>query len=213
MPTGNGSGSRGPCGAGGDKSTVPIGPRRWAPRMKCEDAQQQMCRLAAGSSLPDRGFGLARHARWCPGCRGFADTLARIRSWLASPRPPVPTPDELVHQARRALARELAARLARDLVGLVEGRRFRPVHERQADIDRLVVLEGEQILGADPWPGLLPCLTGAGAAPDRARALDLALRLDPVAVDLALMRMAQLVHTGHEGRADEEADRILQLIG
>ena len=163
--------------------------------------------------MQDRGLGLARHARLCPGCREYADTLARIRNWLGACRSVVPTPGELDQGARRALARELAARLGRDLVGLVEGHRVRPVDERRLDLDRLVALEGDEGLAVEPWPEILPCLTGEGAPPDRARALDAALLLDPQAVDLALMRMAQLVHSGHEQRADAEADRILRLIG
>jgi hypothetical protein len=119
---------------------------------------------------------------------------------------------ELAGRARAALARELAARLARDLWDLGHGRPARPLPLRRLDVRRVFALQGAAPLRAEPWPSAVRMLLREGARLDRAQAVQLATRLDPLGLDIALSHVALLEHRGQRRAAEVEADRLLGLL-
>jgi hypothetical protein len=199
---------------------------------RCHDVQQDLCRLAVGGQPAERGEPgetvetvetLARHARGCTGCRDFADDLAGVSHWLdvntPTPRPcrigsgearrTRPADEPLVARACEALERELSARLARDLLELGQGRPDRDPSLRRLDLSRLMVLRGADVLRRPPWRGAVRLLSRRRRAIDRRRALRLAMQLDPMGLDVALVYLAQLDKDGRRREADAEADRLL----
>jgi hypothetical protein len=199
--------------------------RPGAPPAECDGVRLDLCRMAAGGTTGRPVLELARHAQHCPPCAAFVDGLARARRWLdecvaAPPLPPDVT--SLAERSRRALLRELAARLARDLQDDARQRAGRPRALRRADVRRMLALAGAATLRRDPWRGairlaLLPArLVPSGAdaqAVQRAAALRLAARLDPLGLDVALGHLAALERDGRGGAANAEADRLLALVG
>ncbi len=191
----------------------------------CEDVRQDLCRFAAGVATSQPVAELARHAQRCRSCSNYVDDVARVRAWLerraADPTECLATVAALAQRAREALARELTARLARDLRDLGDGKSPRPVPLRRLDLRRLVALCGPEPLRDAPWPAAVRLLvrsslsdnpTRRGSERDRALAFKLAARLDPLGLDVALCHIAVLEHTGRRSAADAEADRLLGLL-
>ena len=180
----------------------------------CEQARQDLCRLAVDAATVAPVALLARHARRCDGCAAYVNVVARARRWLElGLRELVPAdtrPEALEARARAAMARELAARLARDLHDLGVGAEARPVEERRRDLRRLGWLRGP--LERDPWP-VAARLIGASRPINRRLALRLASRLDPVGLDVAIGHLQALERTGRGSLAHAEADRLLGLLG
>lgn len=177
----------------------------------CRWTRWQLCRLAVGRSLGDEARDLARHVRGCRDCDDFVDDLAALRAFLTAADPPEPSSAEVVRQARRALAGELGARLARDLLLAARDDPPRPAADRRRDLRRLAVLteetgldgearaELEELLGGPAWPAPI----------ERRRLLALAARLDPLGLDVALAWMGHLVRSGRDTQAQRVADRVL----
>jgi hypothetical protein len=183
----------------------------------CHEVRQDLCRFAVDAATRRPVAALARHARQCAPCGRYVDDVARVRAWLERSAPPAPefvaTAAELAGRARAALARELAARLARDLWDLGHGRATRALELRRQDVRRLLALRGRPALRVEPWPAALRLLLRPGSRPDRAHALKLATRLDPLGLDVALSHVAVLEHRGERAAAELEADRLLGLLG
>jgi hypothetical protein len=185
----------------------------------CVAVRQDLCRLAVGAPATLGAARMAGHARRCPACAGFADDVARVRGWLADEgSAPRVTPRT---GARKALVRELAARLARDLYARAVGAPVRPVGKRRADRARLVALLGPRALNAAPWRGVLPLLAArsgssgdeAGQAPgNREQLLAAAVRLDPLGLDIVLGHLAQLERSGRRDQAHAQADGLLARL-
>jgi len=182
----------------------------------CESVRQDLCRFAVGVAPGQPLAALARHVHRCPGCGRYIDDLARVRAWLerSAQQGPELTASlaELVARARDALARELAARLARDLWDLGHGRPPRDAALRRADVRRLLALWGPGPLREDPWPAAVRLIVRERRPVDRAPALALATRLDPLGLDVSLSHIASLEHRGQRRAAEEEADRLLGLL-
>lgn len=179
--------------------------------LACSEVQWELCRLAVGAQLGDRGFGVARHVRGCASCESFIDELAGLRRWIERvPRPSERQYDErlLDRRARDALARELDARLARDLVAFGAGNTRRPLPEREGDVRRLALLVGEQELGVSPRREAVEAVVER-APIDRRRAVELAAQLDPLGLDVALAWLAVLVRAGEEARANAVTEHLL----
>jgi hypothetical protein len=193
---------------------MPAPPR--APAEGCAAVRQDLCRFAVDAATRQPLAALARHVRRCPGCGRFIDDVARVRAWLERSARGEPeftaTLAELVERARIALARELSARLARDLWDVGHGRLPRPVAERRADVRRVVALRGAAALREEPWPAAVRLLVRERRGADRAAALALATRLDPLGLDVALSHIASLEHRGQRRAAEAEADRLLGLL-
>ena len=180
----------------------------------CERLQWQVCRLAAGAPLEVGARPLARHLQSCRTCDAFADELGQVRRWLERR----PAPDELTAArdddgvaARRALARELMARLARDLLALGRGQEPRTLELRRRDLRRL---DG---LGPRGWWARSDA-GGYRAALDlsvsdgpvrREAALEAAALLDPLGLDVTLAWMSCLGRAGRGALAHRLADRLL----
>ncbi len=182
----------------------------------CEAVRQDLCRFAVGAEPGRPLAALARHVRRCPGCGRYIDDLARVRAWLERSAQQGPeftaTLAELVARARDALARELSARLARDLRDLGHGRPMREAALRRADVRRLAALWGAGALREEPWPSAVRLLVRDRRPADRAPAFALATRLDPLGLDVSLSHIASLEHRGHRRAAEAEADRLLGLL-
>jgi hypothetical protein len=182
----------------------------------CEAVRQDLCRFAVGAATREPLAELARHAHACLGCGRYIDDVARVREWLEGSTREDPeflgTVAELVERARTALARELSARLARDLWDLGHGRNCRPVALRRMDVRRLLALWGPAPLRREPWPSAVRLLALDRRPRDRAPALALATALDPLGLDVALSHIASLEHRGQRRAAEAEADRLLGLL-
>ncbi len=181
----------------------------------CLETEAQLCRLAVGLEPPDV-LAVTHHVRECASCQAFVDEVADVRSWLdtvvrdgvaEAPR------DSLDGIAARALGRELAARFARDLLAVVEGKAPRLREERERDRERLVVAWGAEEVAGAPWPEVFALIDRPPhSLRARARALDLASELDPLGLDISLSHIATLVRVGDIERADQEADRWTRLV-
>jgi hypothetical protein len=192
---------------------------------ECELTRQDLCRLAADSVTTRPVAALALHARGCGSCAAWVDSLARARQWIeeaASGSPLPPDVGALAEKARRALVRELAARLARDLQDDARQRAGRPRAARRDDARRLLALAGAAALRLEPWRpalrlALLPAHLRAkgeeAQVAQRALALRLASRLDPLGLDVALGHLTVLERDGRGGAANDETDRLLSLVG
>lgn len=182
---------------------------------ECDGVRLDLCRLAVDVATGSPVADLARHAHACAPCAAFVDDLARARRWLeecaATPRPPDVA--SLAGRARRALLRELAARLARDLQDDARQRPGRPREPRRADVRRVQALAGRDVLRREPWRAAIRrVLRPARRAPPGPDALTLAARLDPLGLDVALGHLALLERDGRGRVAHEEADRLLALV-
>jgi len=199
--------------------------RPGTPAAECDGVRLDLCRMAAGGATGRPVRDLARHAHGCPPCAAFVDDLARARRWLEECALPPPLPPDvatLAECSRRALLRELAARLARDLQDDARQLAGRSRELRRDDVRRMLALAGAAALHRDPWRGairlallpasLQPAGTGAQTV-RRAEALRLAARLDPLGLDVALGHLAALERDGRGQVADAEADRLLELVG
>ena len=186
----------------------------------CADWKLDLCRLAVGA-VPERPVAeLAVHARGCAACARWVDQLAAVREWLERRVLPVAPPDVagLARRAGHALGRELAARVARDLLDDALVREGRPREQRRRDLRRLLALQGPAALRAAPWPEIVrlvlrPVRPWSPPSARRAAALRLAARLDPLGLDVALGHLASLEREGRGPAADAEADRLLALVG
>ncbi len=188
-----------------------------APRGLCEAVQHHVCRMAADAPLPVAATAVARHVRECAACSRFVDELGHLRRWLAS----VDRPGTLARRrrgrraaCRAALATELLARLARDLLADARGGGGRPAEERSRDAARLAaVTEGLR--------------RGPGTSREEAAAVDRALRpepgdvrgaleaaalLDPLGLDVALAWLAHLERDGEHERAHRLTDRWIARL-
>lgn len=180
----------------------------------CERLQWQVCRLAAGVPLEVAASALARHVRGCRACDAFVDELGSVRRWLARR----PAPDELTAPrdddgvaARKALARELMARLARDLLALGRGQEPRPLDERRRDLRRLDGL-GHRGWWARPEAGGFAVALDLAVTEGPVRkeaALEAAALLDPLGLDVTLAWMSCLERAGRGALAHRLADRLL----
>jgi len=187
---------------------------------RCDDVRHDLCRLAVGSRPNEPPAVLARHARGCLSCRDYADDLAGVSLWLecqAGPRrrggDEAPGPDDpLIRRARRALERELGARLARDLLELGQGRPDRDAERRRLDLARLVALGGTACLRRPALRAARRLLSARRVCIDRRGSLRLALQLDPLGLDVALAWLSQLEKEGRRREADAVADRVLGLL-
>jgi len=198
---------------------------RPASAVVCDSMRQDLCRLAADATPSRPVAALALHARGCPPCAAWVDSLAHARRWLDEAVAGAPLPPDvgvLAEKARRALVRELAARLARDLQDDARQRAARPRGARRDDARRLLALTGAAALRQDPWrPALRLAMLPARMVPSdphllsvqRGQALKLAARLDPLGLDVALGHLAVLERDGRGGAANAEADRLLALVG
>ncbi len=189
-----------------------------APVVPCATVRHDLCRLAVGAGERLDLESLARHAHGCAACRTCADEVLSVRAWLAeSARAVFRVADGAApvgERAAEALRRELAARLARDLLALARtGRVERPRAEWRADLLRLVALDGRAALAQPPWPQVRAALRGGAGRPARRRLLQLAARLDPLGLDIALGWLSALERSGRGSAADREADRLLRLLG
>lgn len=190
----------------------------------CRRARQELCRLAVGSRPAVPVAALAHHARGCGGCSAWVDGLAAAVHWLEGATGPELPPDlgALAESARQALLRELAARLARDLLDDGARRAGRPLAERRRDARRLLALAGPAALREDPWrlalrlahlPARMRPRDEAGHEALELAVTRLAARLDPLGLDVALGHIALLERTGRRVAAHEEAERLLELAG
>ncbi len=191
---------------------------------ECRAARQDLCRLAVGGVTQRPVAHLARHARGCGPCAAWVDGLAVAAGWLerAPAGAPPPGLEELAESARQALLRELAARLARDLLDDAARQPGRLPPARRADARRLLALAGAPTLRGEPWRSALRLahlsrrLRPAGEDAHsifRGVALRLAARLDPLGLDVALGHIAILERTGRRAQAQQEAERLLSLVG
>jgi hypothetical protein len=179
---------------------------------------------------------LARHARRCEACREYADGVALVRGWLERRAAHGPSlfdaavsATSVLRRAQAAVARELASRLARDLAAVARGGFPRAERFWRADLRRLVALRDSSPLRPPPWPAVTEVLARSGASTsdraaepgvgqrlpgsaERAEALRLAARLDPLGLDVALGHLALLERTGCGEQADAEADRLLAML-
>lgn len=183
---------------------------------ECAATRAELCRLAVGLEPPDPRV-VTHHVRGCAGCRDFVDELAEVRGWLdgISVDRVAETPDArtLADRARRALGAELAARFARDLLAVVEGKAPRPRDVRERDRERLALVLDDDALDRSPWPEVFAAIdVPPHSLRARARALDVAVALDPVGLDIGLSHIATLVRVGDVARADAEADRWTGLV-
>ncbi|MHC4844673.1 MAG: hypothetical protein ACYTCU_00775 [Planctomycetota bacterium] len=173
--------------------------------------RHELCRVAVGAAGLAGASRAASHVRHCAECGRWVDELARVRAWLGERRvngkPPL-SRAEVEARARAALSRELAARLARDLLDRARGRTLRPATERAADLMRVEALGGAYTAACRRAASLL----ASDGPPDRAVLLALAHRLDPLGLDVALAHLAQLERAGKRREADREADRLLELL-
>lgn len=190
---------------------------------ECRAARQDLCRLAVGGATRWRVADLARHARGCGACAAWVDGLAVAVGWLerAGAATPPPGLEELAESARQALLRELAARLARDLLDDAAREPGRTPPARRVDARRLLALAGARALRREPWRSALrlahlpPRLRPPGEDAHslfRSVALRLAARLDPLGLDVALGHIAILERTGQRAKAQREAERALELV-
>jgi hypothetical protein len=180
----------------------------------CDEARAAVCRLAAGGSLGEQALRVARHVRGCAACDHFVDELAELRRWLERlPHPSGhrPSTSRLRAEAVVALARELQARLARDLLALGQGRRPRARAVIELDLARLEALRGAAVSRHGPWRAAAEVLLD-GAEAKREQLFELAARLDPLGLDVALGWLGQLVRTGDAGRARATAERLLTEV-
>jgi len=180
----------------------------------CESVQWHVCRMAAGLPLRVSGTALARHVRECRACDSFVDELGAVRRWLAAcPRPSALArdPGDVAPRARRALARELMARLARDLLALGRGQEARPLADRLRDVQRLDGLGGPRWWAGEqyrPWQAAIELVVQPGPV-NRDAALEGASWLDPLGLDIALAWLGCLERTGRSDLARRLADRLL----
>jgi hypothetical protein len=199
-----------------------------APRRRrvtaCATVRQDLCRMAVGARASLGAAPAAAHARRCPACAAFADDVARVRSWLGGPFRTRPA--DASSRARAALARELGARLARDLLGLAGLAPSRRAEAARADVERLRALLGPDRLAGPPWAETLHLLHARGdvsaaartdepGAPpvERAHLLAVAARLDPLGLDVGLGHLAMLERCGRRAQADADADGLLARLG
>lgn len=177
----------------------------------CADVRHELCRLAVGAVGVPGAARVAAHVRFCAACGVWVDKVARVRAWLGNAQEhagPALKRAEVEACSRKALSRELAARIARDLLDRARGRPSRSAGERAADLMRIEALGGGQHAACRRAEILL----AATGPPDRVALLALAHRLDPLGLDVALAHLAQLERVGRRREADREADRMLELL-
>ncbi|MGQ0552861.1 MAG: hypothetical protein ACT4PU_06540 [Planctomycetota bacterium] len=122
--------------------------------------------------------------------------------------------EALQQRSERALVRELAARLARDLLAVGQERPPRMTALRRRDLRRLLLLVGAHELRRPPWRAVVRRLGGRRFRPTPSLdLLALAVELDPLGLDLSLAYIARLEREGLAERANAEADRLLELTG
>lgn len=185
-------------------------------RSPCDEVQLSLCRLALGDRTRARGLRLAEHVRRCAECDGFVDELSAVRQWLDVAKRPLALRRrraELARLARLSLARELAARVSRDLLQASRGHPVRPAQARRRDMRRLQALRADgwlrcaMGLGSGEWTRVRDVLLDGCAQPGEALAL--AARLDPLGLDVGLAWMGQLVRVGSDHEAHRVAERLL----
>lgn len=200
-----------------------MSPKYPEPDDPCGEVCLALSELALGRDLdPAETRALAGHVRGCPSCEAFVDELASVRGWLEAVRPPSERSagrGDLTTRARRALLREVAARLARDLLALSRGRPMREAEERRRDLALLDVLRRSlrgQGSGGSPLAHADACrvsaVLGGAESVDRREALRLAVLLDPLGLDVSLAWMGVLSRAGDHSRAEAVADRFLEEL-
>jgi hypothetical protein len=122
---------------------------------------------------------------------------------------PISNGAEVERLAREALSRELAARIARDLLDRARNRSRRSGAELAVDVQRVEALGGAQPVQCQAAARLL----AEDGPPDRTALLVLASRLDPLGLDVALAHLAQLERAGRGRDAGRQADRLLDALG
>ncbi len=191
----------------------------------CEAVQGHICHMAADVPLSVAATAVARHVRECTRCDEFVDELGRLRRWLEAARSPRQQLEQrglgtaagerhFERCARRALARELLARLARDLLALGRGQTCRPLEARAKDVGRLATL----IVALGDAPGGTPeeaaavqlALSEAPLAPEVA--LKAAFLLDPLGLDIALALLSCLERLGQSVYAHQLTDQMLARL-
>lgn len=180
----------------------------------CGYVRERLCRLAADGGWDRDALAVARHVSSCVPCDRFVDGLAALRGWLGAESVPLPADGEdeqLLRQAAQALATELKARLARDLLGRARGEAVRARVDMEADLRRLEVLRSSARISGVRFDRLARLLLGRGEPPAR-MALGAAARLDPTGLDLALAWLGQLTRDGRGDRAQRLADRYLVAL-
>lgn len=181
----------------------------------CEAMRWALCGLAVGQTLGRRGVEVAAHVSTCPTCDVFVDDLADVRRSLGVDGGP-PRPSELVierlrERALAALARELEARLARDLLAMAGGEGLRELASRSRDVGRLQAMRSVSRVPDGSWAEVRRAVLGAERV-HRGRHLRLASELDGSGLDVALAWLGFLVRSGQDGRAQVVTDRLLAEV-
>ena len=181
----------------------------------CDEVREDLGRLAVGGALCDHALDVARHVRRCAACDEFVDELAAMRQFVEQLEAPVARRYDLAAlrwRATVALERELAARLARDLVALARGEPCRSPDDRAVDVARLTALRGVALWSDEPWWSAREVLEGRQPIePDHA--LGLAARLDPLGMDVALGWLGLLERNGRPAIAGRVAAQLLFEVG
>jgi hypothetical protein len=179
---------------------------------ECSEMRWDLCGLAVGLELGQRGVEIAGHVVRCPACDGFVDDLAEIRRSLGGgERPGDGAADRMRQRSHAALARELEARLARDLLAQAAGDALRPLPSRRRDVQRLDALRWASRVHAGPWDEVRRAILEHEPV-QRGRILQLASLLDGSGLDVALAWLGFLVRSGQDDRAQGVADRLLAEV-
>ncbi|MFT7464545.1 MAG: hypothetical protein ACI9EF_002901 [Pseudohongiellaceae bacterium] len=183
---------------------------------QCEATRWALCGLAVGQTLGRRGVELAAHVAQCPSCDAYVDELAEVRKSLGvdggAIRPNHLEPMQLRERALAALARELEARLARDLLAMAGDDQLRELESRRRDLARLQEMRGVSRVPDDVWAEVRHAMLGDAPA-RRGQNLRLASELDGSGLDVALAWLGFLVRSGQETRAHAVTDRLLAEVG
>lgn len=181
----------------------------------CGSIRWDLCGLAVGLELGRRGVAIAAHVAKCPACDDYVDDLAEIRRCLGADggggRPSDREGDRMRQRAHTALARELEARLARDLLAQAGGEALRSLSRRRRDVHRLDGLRRDSRVHDEDWTEVRRAILGLSPL-GRGRLLRLASVLDGSGLDVALAWLGFLARSGQDGRAQVVADRLLAEI-
>ena len=91
------------------------------------------------------------------------------------------------------------------------GKAPRPTQVSERDLRCLVALRGPAALREEPWRSAASVLRSSGAI-DRDKAPELAARLDPLGLDVALAWLGMLVRAGEGEKAHAATERLLAEV-
>ncbi len=172
-------------------------------REQCFMVEGTLCEILVGVGVPSSQGPAAQHLQNCASCRKSANQLGDLRSWLAWGTPTGETVPSR-QRVRSALTWAVSARLARDMSSLAGSGPRRPVGETKRDIKRLRVLLGEEACRRGPWREALFLMEDETRKSfSRIRLMDVAVRLDPTGLDLALSHLCALERGGQPFRAKQ----------